>query len=262
MLCVRSRVALDRSSEMVNIGGEDGGREMSLPGCDKPRQVFVALPFEVRDKIRNYRTTLALLEDRYNIKIVHGDHTTDASAILDRATELLRQSRVCIFDMTGFKPNVVFEFGYAKGAGLKNVYAMRHVPAFGRTPIPTMMNNIDCPSYRNAKQLKSVLERALERHFWPSDRAFTEGDLPWLREQVRELTYPACETDKVELEKATGISGLFVTQAIRSFVEQGAAVAVTVGPVPRYQFGFDRQRGLDGAGLVKPGTAETANPAM
>lgn len=243
---------LDRTLEMVNIASKVWGKTMPLPGCEKPRQVFLALPFEVRDKIRNYRTTLALLEDRYDIKIVHGDHTTDASAILDRATELMRQSRVCIFDMTGFKPNVVFEFGYAKGAGLKSVYAMRHVPAFGRTPIPTMMNNIDCPSYRNAKQLKSVLERALERHFWPSDRAFTEGDLPWLRDQVRELTYPACETDKVELEKATGISGLFVTQAIKTFVEQGSAVAVTVGPVPRYQFGYDRQRVTAAQEAVKP----------
>lgn len=223
---------------------------MGLASSVEARSVFFALPFSVRDKLRGYRETVLLLEDRFNIKIKHGDHTTDAVGILDRTMALMRSCRVRLFDVTHLTPNVMFEFGLAKGADLQNLYLVR-----GRkSPLATMISNIDCPEYRNADQLEQALARALSRHYWPSDHAFTEQDMDWLATQIRELTYPNCETDKLELAAATGIHEAFITHAVRNiFVPAGDATAITVGPVPRYQFDYQSVRPVPGPAARRMG---------
>lgn len=222
---------------------------MALTGPAEPRSVFLALPFNLRDSVRGYRQTLMVLEDRFNITIKHGDHTTNAIGILERTTKLMSDCRVRLFDLTGFSPNVIFEFGIARGAQLPHVYALRRQPRFGDKPIPSMLSNIDIPIYANAKTIEGILTRALEAHYWPTDIAFTEGDLDWLSTQIRELTYPRCETDKFELSDALGIADGFITQAIKQFfVANGDAIAIGVGPAPRYRFDYESMRPVPSAG--------------
>lgn len=98
---------------------------MGLAREIEARAVFFALPFVVRDKLRGYKERIHVLEDRFNIKIKHGDHTPDAVGILDRTIALMRSCRVRIFDVTTLTPNVMFEFGVAKGANLENLCLVR-----------------------------------------------------------------------------------------------------------------------------------------
>lgn len=216
----------------------------------EPRAVFLALPFEARDKVSGYREALALVEDRFNVKIKHGDSMPDAVGILERATAIMIASRMQIFDLTSYNPNVVFEFGIAKGSGLRNLYAFRRKSMFGTSEVPSMINNIDCALYSGSEGLEKVLTNFLQRHFWPSDVAFTEEHIPWLIDQIRDLTFPVCETDRLELEVATGIHRLFVTQAVRHFVDAGDAIALSVGPSPRYRFDFNSLRPVPGSGAA------------
>lgn len=214
---------------------------MALAGFREPRWAFLALPFEVRDRTKSYKETLLVLEDLFDIKITHGDNTNDAVGIFDRAAELMAACRVRIFDLTSCNTNVIFEFGHATGAGLKNVYAIRRKGGFGQRPLPSMLKHIDCQEYDNSRGLEKTLAKALGRHFWPVDRSFTldKENLDWLETQIRELTFPICEVDKFELEAATKIDSTFVTQAIvQRLVPSGEATALSVGPAPKYRFDY------------------------
>lgn len=118
----------------------------------------------------------------------------------------------------------------------------------------SMISNVDCPEYKNSDQLESALSRALERHFWPSDYAFTEENFGWLATQIRELTHPHCEADKYELAAATGINEAFVSHVIRNtFVPNGDATALSVGPAPTYRFDYTSVRPVPGMPLKARG---------
>jgi hypothetical protein len=61
----------------------------------------LALPFEVRDRTRDYKETLLVLEDLFDIKIKHGDNTNDAVGILDGISTIL------LTGVTGDGDNIV-----------------------------------------------------------------------------------------------------------------------------------------------------------
>ncbi len=158
----------------LSINHKAWGLVVALVGFSEPRSVFLGLPFEVRDTLRGYKEVLLVVADRFNVTIKHGDFTSDAVGILDRANALMQACRVRAFDMTGFSPNVCFEFGMAKGAGLKNTYVFRRKKAFGSEPVPAMMSNIDCPSYTNSKLSRKSLQKRLSDTSGPQTLL-----LPW-----------------------------------------------------------------------------------
>lgn len=225
---------------------------MTLARYREPRTVFWALPFQLRERQGAYKRALMLAEDRFGIEIKHGDHTTNAEQILGRIEDLMLSCRVSMFDISDLNPNVLFELGLAMGLKVQHRYALRKSSLFGASPLPAMIANVDVQVYASSGQLERLVDLTMSRHFWPTDVAFTAHHLGWLADQIKDLTFPGCETDKYELAEATGIDASFVTQAVNQyFVAKGTAFPVNVGPAPTYRFDYRSVRAIPAPGSVR-----------
>jgi hypothetical protein len=77
------------------------------------KRVFVAYPYT----LEGYREALAPSKG-YSVELVYADEVLTSKHILEKITDLMRTSDLCLFDLSGWNVNVGLELGVAIGLNL------------------------------------------------------------------------------------------------------------------------------------------------
>lgn len=80
------------------------------------RLCFVLMPFgEKFDAV--YRTLIAPSVEDAGLSVMRADEMTTPGFIIEQIRSAIQQSRLCIADVTGANPNVLYELGFAQASG-------------------------------------------------------------------------------------------------------------------------------------------------
>jgi hypothetical protein len=80
------------------------------------RMAFVMMPMGPKSD-RVYRSLLAPVLEESGLKALRADEIQGTGFIIEQIRAAIQQSRICIADITGANPNVLYEIGYAEAAG-------------------------------------------------------------------------------------------------------------------------------------------------
>lgn len=119
--------------------------------------IFIAMPIspgdtrteDVLDAIKDVATRLGLYAERV-------DEPQSNDQITDRILESIRKAQYVIADLTGARPNVFYEAGYAQGLGKTPIYIARK-----DTNLEFDLKDYPVIFFQGMKQLKDNLEKRL-----------------------------------------------------------------------------------------------------
>src|SRR5205085_5804809 len=121
----------------------------------RPLQIFVAYPYKLYRK-GAFRGALRSLAKTYNVAFNFADERITHLHILDKIVTLMRGSDYCIFDLSGWNPNVALELGIAYSDELEWLICF-NPDKRGTSEVPSDIRGIDRIQYRNFKELTGQL---------------------------------------------------------------------------------------------------------
>lgn len=129
------------------------------------RSVFAAMPF-AREYDDVYFVAMAFAAERAEAVVRRTDKESFEGDIVAKIREMIRRSVAVIADLSGLKPNVMYEVGYAHALGLPTVLIcsspLEELPFDLRNwnVLPYVKGNTFELRERLAKQLTAVIEQA------------------------------------------------------------------------------------------------------
>jgi hypothetical protein len=102
-----------------NIFDQIRGNEEYDPedqGTFIPGQVFVAMAFNLPDSHQTFQSIMDACKD-LQLNASRVDDSVGSSIILLEIIKKIEEAEFCIFDLTGERPNVYYELGFAHGVG-------------------------------------------------------------------------------------------------------------------------------------------------
>jgi len=88
-------------------------------------QAFVMMPFN--DNTNAVREAIRVALDQANFDAILVDETYTTSKLTDQIEELIRQSHLCVCDVSGRNPNVAWEYGYATALGKNTILLVQDI---------------------------------------------------------------------------------------------------------------------------------------
>ena len=143
----------------------------------KPRQVFIAYPYEF-DRTENYRSVFKALAEECKIEFAFADEQITSVHILEKIRSMIESSQFGIYDISGWNSNVTLELGLALGLGEKAYIAINPTYKPDVLDTPADLRGIDRIEYVSMEQLKSNLSDLLKRQLPPSIH-FQYPDFLW-----------------------------------------------------------------------------------
>ncbi len=119
--------------------------------------VFVAMPMKPGDPhLDDVLDAVKEAADRCGLNAERVDEPESNERITDRILESIRIAEFVIVDLTGARPNVFYEAGYAQGIGKIPIYT-----AVDGTPLEFDLKDYPVIFFKGMKDLKDSLERRL-----------------------------------------------------------------------------------------------------
>jgi hypothetical protein len=151
---------VDQTIGVLRAGPAAASAEEPAPRVELDVQegyAFIAMPMDpddtalvdVHDAIKEAAARCGLLAERV-------DEPQSNERITDRILESIRKAEYVIVDLTGSKPNVFFEAGYAHGIGKVPIYVARQ-----DTKLEFDLKDYPVIFFRGMKELKDNLEKRL-----------------------------------------------------------------------------------------------------
>ena len=119
--------------------------------------VFVAMPIDPDDpELQDVMEAIREACNRCGLTAERVDETHTNERITDRILESIRQAQCVVVDLTGSKPNVFYEAGYAQGLGKTPIYVAR-----SGTRLEFDLQDYPVIFFRNLTGLRNDLEARL-----------------------------------------------------------------------------------------------------
>lgn len=118
---------------------------------------FIAMPINPHDpQLEDVLDSIKEAANRCGIHAERVDESQSNERITDRILESIRKAEYVIIDLTGSRPNVFYEAGYAQGLNKTPIYI-----AQSGTKLEFDLKDYPIIFFRNMKELKDGLERRL-----------------------------------------------------------------------------------------------------
>ncbi len=152
---MRTSLSLIRS---VPIGALSHRLERNSQGSVRPNSVFILMSMDpanpsLEDVVNAIKETCTTFE----LQALRADDVEHQDEITDVILENIRCSEFLIADLTGERPNVYYEVGFAHALGKRPILFRR-----AGTPLHFDLSVHNVPEYRNVTDLRQRLSRRLE----------------------------------------------------------------------------------------------------
>lgn len=123
------------------------------------KQVFIGVWFAeqmseyiqaIEEAIKHVGLTPLCIKDKYY-----------SETIRDKALGEIRKSRFVVVDLTGDRPSVFFEAGFAFGLGVDAIYVYKTEPEGVKSNLDFYVKHYQCHGYANKEELKEIITNAL-----------------------------------------------------------------------------------------------------
>lgn len=153
----------------------------------KPRQVFVAYPYTLYDKV-DYRRPFKDLAKAFDVQFVFADEKITTLHILQKIADYIRSSRCGVYDISGWNANVTLELGLAYGMNEK-AYVIANTKQHAAGEVPSDLRGLDRLQYASFSELEVAIEKILTQEFPIQPAHNVEDQLAGLREQVENIVH-------------------------------------------------------------------------
>lgn len=152
----RIRAILDLVSASHSLGSV-GELDVTAPARYRPNTAFVMMSMEKsKPELVDVADTVKQVFSLFDIHAVRADDIEHEDLITSRILNEIKTAEFCFSDLTGERPNVYYEVGYAHALG-------RRVILFRKagTSLHFDLAGYNCPEYENLRDLKEKLTKRL-----------------------------------------------------------------------------------------------------
>lgn len=146
------------------------------------RSVFVAYAYSVHNK-EDYRAVFRRLEKLWSVRFIFADEKISSSHILEKIEGYIKTSKIGLYDVTQWNPNVALELGIAYGLRTTR-YILLDTSRNQRTGVPSDLGGFDRVEFGSYKELEERLSEILTNEF---PRPVKTNYLLEKRNEVRDL---------------------------------------------------------------------------
>lgn len=127
------------------------------------RQVFVAYSYRLYPKA-DYRKLYKAIEKKYDVTFIFADEKITNMHIMKKIETFIRGSDFCVFDISGWNPNVTLELGFAMALGDEWYIALDPSKTEVRE-VPSDLRGLDRIEYSSYDELENKLSIVMEDRY-------------------------------------------------------------------------------------------------
>jgi len=188
-------------------------------GREEAHQVFVAYSYKLYPKA-DFRKVFKALEAAYDVTFIFADEKITNMHIMKKIETFIRGSDFCIFDISGWNPNVTLELGFAMAIGDQWYIAIDP----SRTEIkevPSDLRGLDRIQYDSYSELEDKLRVLLEQRYPKRPKGGIEPFLDQQRDTVRQLLKKEPGLTMIAIADVLGIDVQVAKLVVRPLLEDG-----------------------------------------
>ena len=128
-------------------------------------QGFIAVWFD--DSMNESAAAIEEAIKKSGFKPMYIKYEHFAEKIYDKALTEIRQSRFLVVDLTGNRPSVFFEAGFAHGLGIETLYVYKEGVGEENFPLEFYVRHYQCYRYKDSSELTEILTNAISARLSP-----------------------------------------------------------------------------------------------